>query len=363
MPLSLASQAVNKCLRITEKDNVTIEVSHHAVPLAEDIAVECFKKGADVLLNLYTDKYHSAYMNLLPVESLRQPSVFCKALTENSTAEIFMGSAYDPNIYRKVPPEKWAADGEGEAKAHFPLSRERKVRSLSISMSLLTQPRARSYGFNFNKWKKMMTAASNVDYDKLAGLGKRLKDTLSSANTIRMTAPGGVDLTFDVSGRTWRVSDGVIDDEDIATGNFDDTLPAGSISVCPVEKGAQGTVRFNVPTPFQGLSVKNVTWKFKDGRAVEFEGGSGAKRVTEVWRQAGGDKDKIANFTIGFNPLALAGYTVNELAAGAASVAIGGNEFMGGKNKSSFYFSGTLTKATVIADDKPVVKTGKIVVQ
>lgn len=359
MPTSLASKVVNKCLRITEKDNVTIGFSSHVLSLAEDLAVECFKNGADVLLNVYTDKYQSAYRNLLSVESLRQPSVFCRALTENSTAEISMFNAYDPSIYRKTPPEKMAADSEGETKAHFPLAREKKVRNLTVGMSMLTKPRARSYGFNFNRWVRTVTAASNVDYDKLAALGKKLRDGLSKAGTIHVAAPGGTDLNLGVKGERWRVSDGVIGDEDIAAGNFDDSLPAGSISTCPT--GAEGTIRFNVPTPYEGISVKNVRWRFKDDRVTEFEGGSGAKRPRGEWELATGDKDKIANFTLGFNPAALTGYTLNDVAAGAVSVAIGNNEFVGGKNRSSFYFGGTLAGATIVADDTTVVKAGKIV--
>lgn len=359
VPSSLASQVVNKCLRITEKDNVTIAVASHVIPMAEDLAVECFKNGADVLLNLYTDKYQSAYRNLLSVESLRQPSVFCRALTANSTAEIFMVNAYDPGTYRKTPPEKVAADSEGESKAHLPLSRERKVRTLAIATAMLTKPRAKAYGYDLDKWTKMVTAASNVDYGKLAALGKRLKKTLSEADMVHVKAPGGTDLTLEVGGGKWRVSDGVVDDEDIAADNLDDSLPAGSISVCPTD--AQGGIRFNVPTPLEGVPVENIRWRFKDGRVTDFAGGSGSKRLKDEWGHASGDKDKIANLTIGFNPAALTGYTSNDIAGGAVSVAIGGNEFFGGKNKSYFYFGGSLAGATVTADDKIIVKAGRIV--
>ncbi len=359
MPAFLASQIVNKCLRITDKDNVTISVASHVIPLAEEVAVECFRKGADAVLNLYTDKYQSAYLNLLSEESLRQPSVFCRAFTANSTAEVFLLAAYDPSIYRKTPPGKMTANGEGETKAHFPLTRERKVRTLSIGLPLLTRPRAKAYGFNFSKWTKMVKAASNVDYDKLAARGRKLRDALSDAGTIRITAKG-TDLTFDVTGRTWRISDGVVDDEDISAGNFDDSLPAGSISVCPIEDSARGAIQFNVPTPIEGVSVKNVRWKFEGGRAVELEGGPGSKRIKEEWQQSGGDKDRIANFMIGFNPLALTGYLSNDIAAGAVSVGVGGNEGVGGNNKSPFYFGGTLAGATVTAGGRMVVKAGKL---
>lgn len=67
--MSLASSVVNDCLRITEKDNVTVLLYPHSLRLAEDIAEECFKSGADVILNLYTDRYMASYHDLLSVES------------------------------------------------------------------------------------------------------------------------------------------------------------------------------------------------------------------------------------------------------------------------------------------------------
>src|SRR5438132_10486630 len=70
---TLAENAVKNCLRIRPDDNVTIFFYPHTLSLAEDLATECFKVGADVLLNLYTDKYYSAYMKHLSTEKLRQP--------------------------------------------------------------------------------------------------------------------------------------------------------------------------------------------------------------------------------------------------------------------------------------------------
>src|SRR5439155_273160 len=81
-----AVNAVKNCLRIRSDDNVTIFFYPHTLSLAEDLATECFKVGADVLLNLYTDKYYSAYMKHLSTEKLRQPSAFCRGLSNLSTA-------------------------------------------------------------------------------------------------------------------------------------------------------------------------------------------------------------------------------------------------------------------------------------
>jgi leucyl aminopeptidase (aminopeptidase T) len=359
--MSLASSVVNDCLKITKKDNVTVFLYPHNLPLAEDIAEECFKKGADVLLNLYTDRYMTSYHDLLSVESLRQPSVFCRALTESSTAEVWMSGTYDPAVLRKIAPEKNAAASEGEAKAHYPLSKEKKVRSISIGLALVTKPRAKAYGFKYKKWKKMMLAASAVDYPKLAKTGKALMDSLRDARSITVTGPEGTNLSFDVSGRHWQLHDGVIDEEDMKNENLEDEIPAGSLYVAPLEDSARGRVMFNAGTPVMGTNVTGLHLTFKNGRVTRFSGDRSASQLKRNWESGTGDKDRIGYFGIGFNPKAEAGYTVNNVANGAVSIGIGGNEFIGGKNKSGFFHAGTLTGATVVADGRAILRKGKIV--
>ncbi|MCI4371797.1 MAG: aminopeptidase, partial [Thermoplasmata archaeon] len=130
---TLAENTVKNCLRIRPDDNVTIWFYPHTQALAEDLATECFKVGADVLLNLYTDGFYTAYMKHLSADQLRRPSAFCRGLSELSTATFWVGAAYDPSVYRRVPPEKMVANDEAETEAHLPM-RERKVRTLSFAV-------------------------------------------------------------------------------------------------------------------------------------------------------------------------------------------------------------------------------------
>jgi leucyl aminopeptidase (aminopeptidase T) len=204
----------------------------------------------------------------------------------------------------------------------------------------------------------MMYEASNVSYSRLAEIGKRLRERLAGANTIRVTCPGGTDITFDTAGRRWLVSDGVVGDEDIAEENFGDEIPAGNIHVAPLEESANGKVAFNVVTPYSGLNMKSMSWTFKGGKVAEFTGDAVAKRLRQLWEKSTGDKDRIGYFGIGFNPKAEVGYTISNVASGAVSIGIGANVDSGGKNDSTFFYPGTLTGATVLADGKPVVERG-----
>lgn len=358
--MSLPFRIVNTCLGITAKDNVTIYLYPHNIPLAEEIAEECFKKGADVLLNLYTDRYLLSYMNELSIESLRQPSVFCRALTEISTVEIWAGATYDPSILRSIPPEKDAAASQGEAAAHWPMAKEKKVRTLGVGLALVTEPRAKAYGFDYKQWSRMMTEASNVNYSVLVEKGHALQRILSSSESFHVRSEDGTDLKFKTSGRRWRVSDGVIDEEDMKGGNLDDHIPAGNIYIAPLEDSAEGTVVCNVQEPYRGRQVSRVRWAFKEGRAVDFSGDESIGRLKDDWDKAGGDKDRFAYFSIGFNPRAQPNYTINSVVEGTASVGIGGNEDIGGINKPGFFYIGSLSGATVNADGNLVVKEGKL---
>ncbi len=356
---TLAENAVKNCLRIGPDDNVSIFCYPHTLPLAEDLAIECFKVGADALLDLYTDRYHVAYMKHLSVEQLRKPSAFCRGLSELATAVFWAGSLYDPSNFRKFTPEKMAANDEAETAAHLPM-RERKVRSLSLGISLVTRPRAKVYGFNFAAWERMVRAASSVPSKTLTTTGQKLAGILGTADTLHVTSEAGTDLTVSVRGRQPMIYDGVVDEEDIAAGVFEASIPSGSVTVLPDPASADGTVVFDTSQAWAGRSIRKLSWEFRKGRLTAFEGDASAEALKKQYDLASGDKDRIAAVSIGTNPKAQVGFLQNSIVRGAVSIGLGGNEFLGGPNKSSFGFESTIRAATLEADGKEIVRGGKL---
>lgn len=360
MPTSLADLAVNNSLRINSSDKVTIFFSPHTTKLAEDLADECHKKGADVLLNGWTDRYYLSFMTHSSVESLREPSVWCHELTRVSTAEFWVGGIYDPSIFRKIPPEKMAANGEGESKAHFPLAQERKVRSLGIALASVTKPRAKVYGFNYKNWQLNTTAASRVDFEALSKRGREIAGKLQASSAIRITSPNRTNLSFSANGRKPRVNDGIVDDQDLAEGAIDASIPAGSVYVSVLEDSANGKVVMDVPTAWAGRTIRKLVWSFENGRVTSFEGDQAAAHLRKSWDSSSGDKDRIAMLSIGLNPKAKYGFLINELVSGAVGIGIGGNEDFGGTNKPGFFHSQVLSNATLQLDGTTLIKNGKL---
>src|SRR6266508_4160222 len=272
----LAENLVRECLKIRPGDNVTVFFYPQIQELADDIAVECSKVGADVLLTSYTDRYYEAFMKYQSVESLRKPSVFCRGLAELATAQFWLGGLYDPAVFRKFSAEKMAANDEAESAAHWPITMDRKIRSLFVSLGLVTRPRAKAYGFSFPTWERMVREASAVKPASLTHDGRWLAKILESGDRVHVTGDG-TDLEFSVRGRKPLIYDGVVDEADI-------------------EDGALET---SIPQAWAGRSIRRVQWTFADGRVTAFGGDANALRLKRQWEMATGDRDRIGGLTIG----------------------------------------------------------------
>ena len=354
------AQRIVKALAVGQKDNVTIYFYPHTLKLAEETAEECFRKGADVLLNLYTDEYYEAYLTHLNEESLRQPSDFCRSLAETSTVEILLGGVYDPSFFRQIPTSKLAASAVGESKAHLPPRRRRTIKQASVHLGAVTRPRAKVAGYNYGKWRRMVEQASLIDPAILSKRGRKLSSILSDAKRVVIADQKGTNLKLNLKGRSPFMDDGIIDRTDLRQGFTDIEIPAGSVTVVPDEDSAEGRIVFGLPVLWRGRTIRRLEWTFRDGRVVDFRGDQGAMSLRQSWIEAAGDKDRIASFTIGINPKAKLGFSLNPISAGAVSIAIGGNQDLKGRNKSSFYFQGTIERADLIADGQMLVKAGKI---
>jgi leucyl aminopeptidase (aminopeptidase T) len=356
----LAKIVVKDALNIDSSDVVAITTWDHTIGVANAFAVECFKHGADVVIVLWTDEYYYGFLRELSEESLGEHSKICEAFTEAETATINMFGPKNPEGLRTLPPAKVNAWGEGERKSHYPRNIERKIRNVSLPLGLLTPERAKVYGFIFEKWKNVMNNALTMDLKKIAQNGREVASLLEKARKVHLTAPNGTDLTFELNKRPVHVDDGIIDKEDIAKETLDATLPAGSVLTSIVETSGNGKVAFDQPLQQMGFNVLGIEWKFKDGKLTSMTAKKNLEPISKQYDKASGDKDKIGFIQIGLNPKAEYGFLMDYIVEGAVQIGIGDNEYIGGKNISSFGMVGTLGKATLDVDGRAIIRNGKL---
>lgn len=356
----LARTVVKDSLRVDSSDVVTITTWDHTIDAANAMAVECFRQGADAMISLWTDEYYYGVLRELSEESLRVPSKICEAFTEAETATINMFGPKNPEGLKKLSPSKVNAWAEGERCSHYPRNIERKIRNVGLPLALLTPERAKVYGFKFEGWKDMVNRALTADLKKMSKSGRSLALALEKASTVHLTAANGTDLTFELNRRPVHVDDGIIDKQDIAKQSFDAQLPAGSVLTTVVETSGNGKVIFDQPLHQMGLNIPAIELKFKSGKLASMKAKKNIEIITKQYESASGDKDRISFLQIGLNPKAEHGYLTDYIVEGAVQIGIGDNEYIGGKNCSSFGMAATISRANLQADGKMIVRNGQL---
>jgi leucyl aminopeptidase (aminopeptidase T) len=354
----LAKTLVRESLRIKKEDVVVVSTFQHTIRTANAIAMECFKKGADVLMTLDTDDVFYGHLKVLPKSNLRATSAHCLGLAEYTNVNIFLGGPEDPSEMRRIPSDKFAAMFEGE-KAHMDKSIKKGIRTAYVALGTVTPQRAKVYGFSYSSWMRMTSGAIQASPKRMAATGRKLAKILSKGKDVHVTSRQGTDLKFRLGKRPVHVYDGVLGAKDLKKGNNYVSLPAGDVMVAPLENSANGTMVSDVPLPHVGKLIHNLRWTFKKGKVVEFKASKNLKAAKDFYDFAHGDKDRIGFLNFGINPNAKVGYLMNSIANGVVSIGIGGNKEFGGKNDSGYGFAGVMSKATVKIDGKTIVKNGK----
>ena len=357
---TIAKRVVNSSLRVHEDDMVLIETWQHTIDLASDISLECYRTGAKPMITLMTDRLWWNALEQIPDQYIRKTPKHILNAADSITVWIGLGGPQDPTRFRDVPASRLEHFFEGE-KPVLDKTFEKKVRTAEVLLGHITPQRAKAYGFNYEHWVKMTEDAIKIDYPKMTELGKKIANRLERGSRVHLTSKAGTDLRFEITKRPVHVQDGIVDQQDIERGLVSTQLPSGKVEVAPLEDSALGTVVFDTPKALKGRLVRELKLNFSKGKVVEFH----AKKFEEVFREVfeatKGDKENIAQFAIGINPsVELIGYTTDELALSTASVGVGANRGIGGRNDSSFSYSGTIAKPTIEIDGYPVMTDGKI---
>ncbi len=357
---TIARRVVHGSLKIHEDDMVLIETWQHTLGLASEIGLECYKTGAKPLVTLLTDELWWSTLDNVPEQYIRKTPRHMLNAMDGTTAWIGLGGPQDPTKFREVSSSRLESFAEADRPV-LDKAFEKKVRTAELILGQVTPERARVYGFNYEQWLRMTQESIKVDYSKMTELGRRISNRLEKGSKVRVTSKTGTDLKFEITKRPVHIQDGTVDDEDIRRGLVSTQLPSGKVEVPPIEDSARGTVVFDSPRALKGRLVSGLSLTFEKGKIVGFQ----AKQYGEIFKEvldiSRGDKDIIAQFDLGLNPrVELIGYTTDELALGTATIGVGSNKGIGGRNDSSWTFSGTVAKPTVEVDAHKIVVDGRI---
>jgi len=360
MPKTLAETVVNTNLGVKPDETVVIDTWQHTLPLASQLAYQVRKAGALPLVTLETDEFWWKTLTEIPAENLRKPLRHNLALFDETDAAINIFGPEDPQTYRSVQGSQMGALFESFQRTMDKI-RERKVRSIDLQVGSVTEQRAKTYGFNYEAWKKSVEEASNADYEKIAQLGKKIARTLEHAKQVEVTSEG-TRVKMEIGAHPVFVEDGIIDEEDRRRGFISTSIPAGYVTLAPKRGTTEGSFRSDMTVPLMGQLIKGISWEFQKGRLVKSAAETNYDSFQKVYEPSSGDKDQVANLSIGLNQAVRPGFLSDNMSLGTVSIGIGENQNLSGENHSSFQFQASLSRATVTADGTPIVHKGKLTV-
>ncbi|UHA75799.1 aminopeptidase [Paenibacillus sp. 481] len=127
----------------------------------------------------------------------------------------------------------------------------------------------------------------NLDYAKMDLAMDPLKAMLDRTDKVRLVGPG-TDLSFSIKG---------IGSEKCA-GNRN--IPDGEVYTAPVRDSVNGTISYNSPSIYNGVTFENVKFRFENGKIVEATSND-TERLNDVLDTDEGAR-YIGEFAIGVNP-------------------------------------------------------------
>jgi aminopeptidase len=126
-----------------------------------------------------------------------------------------------------------------------------------------------------------------LDYDKMARAMQPLMDRMDAADRVRIVSPG-TDLTFSTGDIPVRGCAG------------EHNIPDGECYTAPVRDSVNGTIHYNTPTLYHGVTFTDICLTFRDGQIVEATANN-SEKLNEILDTDEGAR-YIGEFAIGFNP-------------------------------------------------------------
>lgn len=209
----------------------------------------------------------------------------------------------------------------------------------------------------------MVDGPMDVDYGLMADQADRLIAALDDTVSVRITAPGGTDITLDLRGRR------CVTDVRITSTEKGCNLPCGEVFCAPVEDGAHGVLVADGSIGGEGPPPTPVTLEVSAGRVtrVMCDDPNWRGRITELLDTDDGART-IAELGIGLNPKArLIGIMLeDEKAYRTAHIAFGDNiGFPGGVNESTTHIDYLVHRPTILArtgdgGERPILEDGDL---
>lgn len=205
----------------------------------------------------------------------------------------------------------------------------------------------------------LISGGIEADFRALKPICKGVADAFAKGSRVRVTTPGGTDLTLDITGRRGNALYCVVE-----PGEFS-TIPTVEANSPPVEGSANGRIVADASIPYLGIGVLDepVVAEVKEGFITKISGGRQAEMLK---RDLASHNDhncyNIAELGVGLNPKCrLCGIMLeDEGVIPTAHIGIGTSITLGGTVKAPTHYDLLMWNPKIEVDGKVIIDGGKV---
>ncbi len=281
----LAEIIVNHSIKVKENDKVLITYDGvESMPLVKAIVKEVIKNHGIVATNYQNQDIENYLHENLTDKMIEEKAKKLEFEVENY--DCFVRICYCKSDYYDKNMNK-------EMKRKFTEAIEpyREIRVNERRWVLLNYPSV------VDAFKAHMTPeefynfsldAMTVDYDKMYQDTLPLKELMEKTDKVRIVGPN-TDISFSIKGLPAIICAGECN------------IPDGECFTAPVRDSVNGTITYNVPSPYHGEIFEHVSLTFKNGKIVEARSNNNEK-LKEIFETDEGAR-YVGEFSLGFNPM------------------------------------------------------------
>ena len=200
-----------------------------------------------------------------------------------------------------------------------------------------------------------------TDFRDQAAVCRRIGDAFTSGKSVRLTGPGGTDLTFSIEGRTANVLTNIPEPGELAP------VPDIEVNVVPVTGSANGILVADASVPYLGIGIleEPIVSRIEDGFITDMHGG-GQADILKGDLDSHGDRNcyNVAELGLGLNPNARLTGTMldDEGVLGTIHIGIGTSFTLGGEVVAPTHYDLLMWAPTIEVDGKIIQRDKEILV-
>ncbi|EGG38249.1 aminopeptidase [Paenibacillus sp. HGF5] len=284
----LAQNLVNYSVDMQPGENVLIEMIGSERDLLNAIIEEVSKGGGRPFVQLTDRTVQRAMLKNANKEQLELWAELDLERMKKMDCYIGIRAGENVNDMADVPEENMKL--YNALYSHPVHSEERVKRTKWVVLRYPNASMAQLANTSTEAFEDFYFDVCNLDYSKMDRAQDPLAELMRNTDKVRIVGPG-TDLSFSIKNIGAEKCSG------------QKNIPDGEVYTAPVRNSVNGTIAYNTPTLYNGVTFENIKFRFENGKIVEATG-SDTKRLNEILDSDEGAR-YIGEFAIGFNPYIL----------------------------------------------------------